>query len=333
MTLRSQIGMIPLSVAALTNAHKSSFSALISSDVKAPTGNSADYKQAAAGDLGRMGIIARTQGIFYGPPTGRGSERTTMAVVAEINDDADRFLRMVVGGRPLSSSVMLAAANFGAIPLRDGSTQANAKLLPFDGDEYGVFAFIEPVALVNEVQGNARLSYTQRLMVDPVVQSAATDLIAAEDGAVARYTTDSAPEMLEPEQRRTASVKLAYHRNLREGMLKISESPDKFILVATQPLQSFPFLDALDATTQLIPRDDSGRAVARRRSALARQAAIATVIVRKGCESSVDARAAMMAAKQLLRTPTPPAARENATKLPSPRMDPAERPADPRRRD
>jgi hypothetical protein len=95
-------------------------------------------------------------------------------------------------------------------------------------------------------------------------------------------------------------------------MLKINESPKKFILVATQPLQSFPVLDALDATAQLISCDDSDRAVARRRSALgwafARQAAIATVIVRKGCESSVDARAAMMVAKRLLRTPTPPAA-------------------------
>ena len=196
-----------------------------------------------------------------------------MAVVAEINDDADRFLRMVVGGRPLSSSVILAAANFGAIPLRDGSTQANAKLLPFDGDEYDVFAFIETVVLVKEAQGNARPSYTQRLMVNPVIQSAATDLIAAEDGAVTRYTTGSAPEILEPEQRRTASDKLAYHRNLHEGMLKISELPDKFILVATQPLQSFPFLDALDATEPLIPRDDSGRAVARRRAALGNFAA------------------------------------------------------------
>ena len=83
-----------------------------------------------------------------------------MAVVAEVNDDADHFLRMIVGGRPLSSSVMQAATNFGAIPLRDGSMQATAKLLPFDGDEYGVFAFIETVVLVNEAQGRERLSYT-----------------------------------------------------------------------------------------------------------------------------------------------------------------------------
>ena len=53
-----------------------------------------------------MGLIARTRGAFYGPATGRDSERKTMAVVAEANDDADRFLRMVVGGRPLSGSVM-----------------------------------------------------------------------------------------------------------------------------------------------------------------------------------------------------------------------------------
>ena len=126
------------------------FFSLIFSDVKAPTGNSADYKQAAAEDLGRIGLVARTQDIFYGPPMGCGSDRTTMAVVTEINDDADRFLRVVEGGRPLSRSVMQAAANFGAIPLRDGSTQATAKLLLFDGDEYGVFAFIETVVLFNE---------------------------------------------------------------------------------------------------------------------------------------------------------------------------------------
>ena len=130
---------------------------------------------------------------------------------------------------------------------------------------------------------------------------------------MARYAIGSALELREPEQRRTALVKLAYHRNLREGMLKISESPEKFTLVATQPLQCFPVLDAQYATTQqLFPRDDSDRVVARRRSALgwafARQAAIATVVARKGCESTVDARAAMMVAKRLLRTPIPSAA-------------------------
>ena len=83
-------------------------------------------------------------------------------------------------------------------------------------------------------------------------------------------------------------------------------------MAATRPLQSFPVLGALDATAQLIPRDDSVRAVSRRRSSLgwafARQSAITTVIVRKDCESSVDSRAAMMVAKRLLRTPVPPAA-------------------------
>ena len=149
-------------------------------------------------------------------------------------------------------------------------------------------------------------------MLNPMIRPATQELVAVEDGAMARYATDSTSEMLEPEQRQTASAKLAYHRNLREGLLKIGESPEQFIMVATQPPQSFPVLGALDATAQLIPRDDSDRTVARRRSALgrafARQAAIATVIVRKGCASSVDARAAMMVAKQLLRTPTPPAA-------------------------
>ena len=136
------------------------------------------------------------------------------------------------------------------------------------------------------------------------------DLVAAEDGAVSCYAIDSASELLEPEQRRTASVKLAYHRNVRVSILKINESPEKFILVATQPLQCFPVLDAFDDTARLIPRDDSDRAVAKRRAALgwafARQATIATVIVRKGCESTVDACAAMMVAKRLLRTTTPP---------------------------
>ena len=106
--------MIPPSIAALTNARKPGFSALIFSDVKTPTSNSTDYKPAAAEDLDRMDLMARTQGIFYGPATGRDSERTTTAVFAEANDDANRFLRMVFGGRPLSGSVMQAAENIGA---------------------------------------------------------------------------------------------------------------------------------------------------------------------------------------------------------------------------
>ena len=111
-----------------------------------------------------MGLVARTEDIFFGSPMGRGSDSPTMAVVAEIKNDADRYLKMIVNGRPLSGSVTQAAANFGAIPLRDGSTQSAAKLLPFDGDAYGVFAFVESVLLVNEAQGNERLSYTQRLI-------------------------------------------------------------------------------------------------------------------------------------------------------------------------
>ena len=205
-----------------------------------------------------MGLVARAARIFYGSPVGRGSDRTTMAVVAEINDDADRYLKMIVAGRPLSGSVMQAAANFGAIPLRDCSTQSTVKLLPFDGEAYGVFAFIETVVLVNEAQGSERLSYTQRLMINPMTLSAAADLIATQDETVSRYTAKSASEMPEPEQRRTASAKAAYHRNLRDGITKISESPKKSILMVIQLLQNFPDLDALDVTAQLIPRDEGG---------------------------------------------------------------------------
>ena len=53
--------MIPPSIAALTNARKPGFSAFIFSDVKTPTGSLAKYKQTAAEDLGRMGLVARTQ--------------------------------------------------------------------------------------------------------------------------------------------------------------------------------------------------------------------------------------------------------------------------------
>ena len=154
--------MIPLSISALTNARKPISTALIFSDVKAPTGNSADYcKQAAVEDLGRMGLVAapRSSSTVRRRAAARIARRWR-SVVAKVNDDAGCFLQMVVGGRPLSGSVMHAAGNFGVIPLRDGRTHATAKLLPFDGDEYGVFAFIETVVLVNEAQGSGRLSYT-----------------------------------------------------------------------------------------------------------------------------------------------------------------------------
>ena len=65
-----------------------------------------------------------------------------------------------------------------------------------------------------------------------LLRSISADLVAAQDGAVSRYTAESAFGMLEPEQRRTATVKAACHHNLpRDGIAKISESPEKFILM------------------------------------------------------------------------------------------------------
>ena len=78
-----------------------------------------------------MGLTVLTQNIFFGKTTGRRSERTTMAVVAQHNDGADRWLRSVVSGRPLDGSVMQTAANIGAITLKDGSVKAKVQLLPF----------------------------------------------------------------------------------------------------------------------------------------------------------------------------------------------------------
>ena len=153
--------MMRLRVAALANARKPGLRALVFSDAKTPTGNAANCKQAAAGDLGQMGLVTRADGIFFGKATGRRSERTKVAVVAEVNDDADRWLRSIVGGRPLAGSVMQAAQHFGAITLRDGSVKAKVQLLPFDGDAYGVLVFVESVLLLNDSQSNERLSLTQ----------------------------------------------------------------------------------------------------------------------------------------------------------------------------
>ena len=197
--------MIKLSAAALAYARQPGFSALVFSDVKPPTGQSATYTQAATDDLNQMGLTALTQSTFFGKATGRRSERTTMAVVAQVNDGADRWLRTVLSGRPLDGSVMQAAGNTGAITLKDGSAKAKVQLLPFDGDEYGVFAFADPILLLNEAQCSERLSLTQRLMINPMVRSAATELIAAAEEAIARYEAESASEALEPVQRCAAS--------------------------------------------------------------------------------------------------------------------------------
>ena len=80
--------MIKLSTAALGYARQPGFSALLFSDVKPPTGQAAAYKQAAADDMHEMGLSVLTENIFYGKPTGRRSERTTMAVIAQNNNGA-----------------------------------------------------------------------------------------------------------------------------------------------------------------------------------------------------------------------------------------------------
>ena len=109
--------MVKLSAAALAYARQPGFSALVFSDVKPPTGQSAAYTQAAADDLHQMGLTVLTQNIFFGKPTGRRSERTTMDVVAQHNNGANRWLRSVVSGRPLDGSVMQTAGNIGTITL------------------------------------------------------------------------------------------------------------------------------------------------------------------------------------------------------------------------
>ena len=81
--------------------------------------------------------------------------------------------------------MMQAAEHVGAMTLRDGSVKAKVQLLPFDGDAYGVFAFIKSVLLLNEAQSNERLSLTQRLMINPMVRSAAAELITTQDEAIA----------------------------------------------------------------------------------------------------------------------------------------------------
>ena len=48
---------------------------------------------------------------------------------------------------------MQSAANNGAIALKDGSAKAKVELLPFDGDAYGVFAFVDSALLLNEATG------------------------------------------------------------------------------------------------------------------------------------------------------------------------------------
>ena len=207
---------------------------------------------------------------------------------------------------------MQTAASFGAITLRDGSIKAKVQLLPFDGNEYGVFAFVDSALLLNEAHGSERLSLIQRLMVTPMVRAAAGQLVAATEASLALYEAESANESLEAAQRSAATKKAVHQSDMRDALNRIVQSPDDYILVASQPLQSFPCLDALDAAVPLIARNDSDTDASRRRSALgwafARDSSIATVIVRKACHVPLDARAAMMVAQRLLRTPTPAAA-------------------------
>ena len=65
-----------------------------------------------------------------------------------------------MSGRPLGGSVVQSAANTGAIALKDGSAKAKVQQLPFDGDAYGVFAFVDSALLLNEAQCSERLSLT-----------------------------------------------------------------------------------------------------------------------------------------------------------------------------
>ena len=92
-----------------------------------------------------------------------------------------------------------------------------------------------------------RLNLAQRLMINPMVCTVANELAAATDAAITRHTDESASEVLEPIQRAAASKKAAYQQATRAALGRILQAPEDYILVAAQPLQSFPCLDALDA--------------------------------------------------------------------------------------
>ena len=55
---------------------------------------------------------------------------------------------------------------------------------------------------------------------------------------------------------------------MRDALNRIIQAPDDYIVVASQPLQSFPCLDALDAAVPLVARNDSDADASRCRSSL-----------------------------------------------------------------
>ena len=210
--------MIKLPPAALAYARQPGFSALLFSDVKPPAGQAAAYKQAAADDMAQLGLTVLTDHIFYGRPTGPRSERTTMAVVANSGGRADRWLRSILSGRPLDGSVMQSADSFGAITLRDGSVKAKVQLLPFDGDEYGEFAFVDTAFLLNEAHCSERLSLIQRLMVTPMVRAATSHLARATEASIALHESESANESLGAVQRSAATKKAVHQTGILDAL-------------------------------------------------------------------------------------------------------------------
>ena len=96
--------------------------------------------------------------------------------------------------------------------MRDGSTKAKVQLLPFDGNEYGVFAFVDSALLLNEAHGSERLSLIQRLMATPMVRAAAGQLVAVTEASLALFEAESADESLEALQR-SAATKKAVHQS------------------------------------------------------------------------------------------------------------------------
>ena len=121
---------------------------------------------------------------------------------------------------------MQTAGNVGAITLKDGSAKAKkVQLLPFDGDEYGAFAFVGPILLLNEAQCSERLSLAKRPMITPMVRTAAAQLVAATEAAIAQHEAESTDEALEAIQRCAATKKAVHQRNMRGALNRISHHP------------------------------------------------------------------------------------------------------------
>ena len=202
---------------------------------------------------------------------------------------------------------MVDLPNMGGIKFHDGAQKATMMKLPLNVAPTKRVAMARGVLLVSDSCNDERLKVLHAAVIRAVVATA-TRHLEKERANVLQLRATANDAKLSDAARASAQAKLEYTPGRCAALDTIINHPSEFYAATMAPAHMWKVMEALDATIQLYPRDDTDLALKKDRSDVAkafqRQGGICTVDVATGGSiKKEEARMAMSLVPALLAAP------------------------------